>query len=219
MNQLTDGGTPERRDRGAQARAVALGHAILKFPFRLGLTILKRIAQVLFSIFILILHPGYKWLIKLLTRSAFVQKYIRPALQKIAERYFDPYFAFLGSLPPYWATFSIALPLAFLEPAKLYATILIVEHPKTGVLLWLLLHGLSFVLIERTWTAVRPQSRKIWLVSRIHAWAWLNWSYGKYWITSSLFYKTLVRWRKQVWAATRAFWAQLMARLHRAGIH
>ena len=49
-----------------------------------------------------------------------------------------------------------------------------------GILLWLFLQAISFVLIDKTWVAVRPQSRKIWLVSRLHAFVWLNVAYGKH---------------------------------------
>jgi len=107
---------------------------------------------------------------------------------------------------------SIAVPLAILEPGKLYATILIAERPKVGILFWLLLQGLSVFLIDKTWTVVRPQSRKIWLVSRLHAWGWLNVSYGKFWITSSIFYRTIMRWQERIRLAALAFWSQLSAR-------
>jgi hypothetical protein len=185
-------------------------HAVMKFPFELVATLIKRTAQILFSIFVVILHPGFKWLVKLLTRSRFVRDYIRPAVQKFALHYYEPYFAYLRRLPPYWATFSIALPLAALEPAKLYATILIAERPKAGILLWLFLQGLSLVLIDKTWIAVRPQSRKIWLVSRLHALGWLHVSYGKYWIQRSIFYQTIIRWQQRVRIAAQAFWVRLL---------
>jgi hypothetical protein len=210
MKRISDRDISKRRPFSRlSAKALDVFHAVLRFPFKLVATILKRAAQVLLSIFIVILHPGFKWLLKLLTRSRIVRNYIKPAIQKIAERYYEPYFVFLRGLPPYWATFSIALPLAALEPAKLYATILIAERPKAGIVLWLVLQGLSLVLIDKTWTAVRPQSRKIWLVSRVHAWGWLNVSYGKYWIKSSVFYRAIIRWKERVQVAAQALWAQL----------
>lgn len=206
-----------RHTRRPSTTAAALGvlNAVLKAPFDLVATLITRTIQILFSIFVLILHPGFKWLLALLTRSRIVRDYLRPALQKFATHYYEPYFAFLRSLPPYWATFSIAVPLAALEPAKLYATILIVERPRAGVVLWLLLQGLSLVLIEKTWTAVRPQSRKIWVVSRLHAWGWLTVSYGKYWVQSSIFYRMLMRWQKRVRIAAQAFWSQFLASMRR----
>lgn len=194
---------------------MAVLDAVLKSPFRLVATVTKRTIQILFSIFVLILHPGFKWILALLTRSRIVRDYLRPALHKFATHYYEPYFAFLRGLPPYWATFSIAVPLAALEPAKLYATILIAERPKAGVLLWLLLQGLSLVLIDKTWTAVRPQSRKIWLVSRLHAWGWLTVSYGKHWVTSSIFYRTLMRWQTRVRIAAQAFWSRFRTSMRR----
>jgi len=145
-------------------------YAAARLPLQLAATLIKRLVQIIFSIFIVILHPGFKWLLALLTRSRIVRDYVRPVLQQLGSCLYEPYFAFLRSLPPYFATVSIALPLAVLEPAKLYATILIAEKPKVGILLWLFLQGLSFVLIDKTWAAVRPQSRKIWIVGRLHAW-------------------------------------------------
>ena len=200
-----------RRHPAPRPPAGALGvlQTILIFPFKFLLTLLKRIAQVLLSIFVIVLHPSFRWLLNLLFRSAFVRNYIRPAIQGLLTRYYEPYFEFLRGLPPYWATFSIGLPLAVLEPAKLFATVLVAERPKVGFFLWLFLQGLSFVLIDKTWTAVRPQSRKIWLVSRLHAWGWLNVSYGKYWVTSSLFYKAIIRWRDKIRAAAEAYWLRL----------
>lgn len=203
---------PRRPSSAGSARLLDVLHAILRSPFGLIATIAKRAAQVLLSIFIVVLHPGFKWLLRLLTRSRLVRNYLKPALQSIADRYYEPYFAYLASLSPYWATVSIAVPLAVLEPAKLYATILIAERPQLGIVLWLLLQGLSLVLIDKTWTAVRPQSRKIWLVSRLHAWGWLNVSYGKYWLTNSAFYRSIMRWKEQVTAAARAFWTRITAR-------
>jgi hypothetical protein len=211
MNRIADSRRPgDRPHRGLKARTAAFAHAILRFPFDLLVTILKRTAQVIFSIFLIILHPGFRWLVRLLRRSGFVRHYLRPGIAALAQRYYEPYFAFLARLPPFWAFVSIAIPLAVLEPAKVIATVLIVEHPRSGTLIWLFLQGLSLVLIDRTWAAVRPQSRKIWLVSRLHAWGWLNLAYGKYWITSSLFYKTLMRWKDQVMAAAQVYWSQLL---------
>ena len=88
------------------------------------------------------------------------------------------------------------MPLAVLEPAKFAATVMIAAHPKIGALLWLLLQGVGFILIDKTWAAVRPQARKIRLVARIHAWIWLTVEHGKYWIKTSSLYKTLLRWKE-----------------------
>lgn len=198
-----------RRAPGLLARLLGASRAVLRVPFDIAGVLIKRTAQALFSIFIVILHPGFKWLVALVTRSPLVQKYMIPAFRKIGERYYDAYFTFLRGLPPYWATFSIALPLAALEPAKVYATILVATHPKIGIPLWLFLQGLSIVLIEQTWTAVRPQSRKIWLVSLLHAWGWLNVSYGKYWIRHSVYYRAIIGWQERVRRIARALWTRV----------
>jgi len=194
------------------------GHAagaarfVLSLPFKIAGRVARHTVQILFAIFVVILHPQIKWLAALLADSYVARNYVKPSLQVFAVHIYEPYFSYLSRLPPYWATFSVALPLAVLEPAKLYATIMIAERPKTGIMLWLALQGVSLVLIDRTWTAVRPQSRKIWLVARVHAWGWLNAAYGKYWIRNSSLYRTAVRWKKQARRAARSLWAGLMPR-------
>jgi hypothetical protein len=202
-----------RRKSPKQAPPSSLStlRTVTLFPFRVVLTLLKHAAQVLLSIFIVILHPQFRWLWRLFLRSRLVRNYIKPALQQLSVYLYEPYFAFLRSLPPFWATVSISVPLAVLEPAKAYATYLIAERPKVGIALWLFLQLLSFVLIDKTWTAVRPQARKIWLVSRLHAWGWLNVSYGKYWVTNSLAYKTMMKWLEQAREAAKRFLVQLGA--------
>jgi hypothetical protein len=201
-----------RPDGPLFGRVVSALKFLLSLPLQLALGVIRRFVQVLFAIFVLVLHPQVKWLWKLIVTSSVVQKYVKPSLQGFINNYYEPYFAYLARLPPYWATFSIALPLAILEPAKLVATIMIAERPKIGILFWLLLQAVSLVLIDRTWTAVRPQSRKIWLVSRVHAWGWLNVSYGKFWIRSSSFYQSLVRWKEQVQRRARIMLSRLSPR-------
>lgn len=193
--------------------------AAVRFTARLPLVIAARIArhtiQILFAIFIVILHPQAKWLAGLIARSALVQRFIKPALSGFVAAVYEPYFAYLSRLAPLWATVSITVPLAILEPAKFYATILIAERPRTGIMLWLALQGLSLILIDRTWKAVRPRSREIWLVSRLHAWGWLNAQYGKHWIRASGPYRTARIWARRTRKAGRNFWTSLMLRTGR----
>ncbi|MGO9543363.1 MAG: hypothetical protein ACLPPF_00995 [Rhodomicrobium sp.] len=213
--------TPNPKDPAEGPSTSLSGHAVaglrftVRLPFWIAARLVRHTVQVLFAIFIVILHPQVKWLFKLIAESAVVQNYIRPSLEVFADHIYEPYFVRLSRLPPYWATFSIALPLAILEPAKLYATILVAERPKSGIVLWLALQGVSLVLIDRTWRAVRPQSRKIWLVSRVHAWGWVNFKYGKYWMENSLLYRTATRWKKQARLAARSLWANLVPRRRR----
>ena len=195
-----------RRRPGRLAGVWGSLRPVLRLPVRL----VVRIVQVVLSIVIGVLHPQFKWLVRLLLRSGLVRNYITPALRAISSRLYEPYFVWLRRLPPFWATVSIAVPLAVLEPAKGYATILIAARPKIGIALWLFLQALSLVLIDKTWTAVRPQSRKIWLVSRLHAWGWFNVSYGKYWIKNSPAYRTMMRWGAQARVAALAFWTQIL---------
>jgi hypothetical protein len=200
---------PDRKSgEDASQGILAASRSAAAFPFRLLGRSIARTIQVVFALFVLVLHPQIKWLIRTIGRSSLVQNYIKPALRGVIENVYEPYFAYLRGLPPIWATFSIALPLAVLEPAKFVATILIAARPKMGVLLWLLLQGVSFVLIDRTWVAVRPQARKIWLVSRLHALVFVNVAYGKHWIKTSAFYQTLVRWKEEAHETLRAFFAR-----------
>ena len=194
------------------ARVLENSSYVARLPFKLIGRVIVRTIQVLFALFVVILHPQIKWLARVIAQSGLVQNYIKPSLQTLITNVYDPYFAHLRELPPYWATFSIALPLAVLEPAKFVATIMIAQHPRTGALLWLFLQGVSFVLIDKTWVAVRPKARKIWLVSRIHAWIWLNVEHGKYWIKTSSIYKALLRWKETARRRLRLFLAQFTLR-------
>jgi hypothetical protein len=197
----------------ASLTAILLSNShIARLPFKLIGRVIARTIQVLFALFVVVLHPQIKWLAGVIAQSGLVQNYIKPSLQGLITHVYEPYFAHLKELPPYWATFSIALPLAVLEPAKFVATIMVAQHPRTGALLWLFLQGVSFVLIDRTWAAVRPQSRKIWLVSRIHAWIWLNVEHGKYWIKTSSIYRTVLRWKETARRQVRVFIGQFAPR-------
>ncbi len=181
---------------------------LARLPFQLIGRVIVRAIQVVFALFVVVLHPSFKWLAGVIAQSSLVQNYIKPSLQTFITTVYEPYFAHLRELPPFWATFSVALPLAVLEPAKFLATIMIAGRPRMGILLWLFLQGVSFILIDKTWVAVRPQSRKIWLVSRIHAWIWLNVEHGKYWIKTSSTYRTLLRWKETARRQIRVFFGQ-----------
>jgi hypothetical protein len=201
------GGRPESRWRAFLA-------AVLRFPFKIAGSVVSHVIQIIFAIFVLFLHPQLRWFSHAVAQSWVVQRHVRPALRSFVAGYYDPYFDYLRTLSPYWATLSIALPLAIVEPAKLYATILIAEHPRAGLVLWLALQGIGFVLIDRTWASVRPQSRKVWLVSRVHAWGWLMVAHGKYWIGRSAFYRSLTQWKK----AAAAKFGRFFMRLRRGGL-
>ena len=205
---------PETEESLLGKVAEASGQAAA-LPFKLTGRLLLRTVQVLFALVVVVLHPQIKWLAHIIADSSLVQSTIKPAFQGFITNVYEPYFKFLGQLPPLGAAFSIALPLAVLEPAKFVATIMIAERPKMGVLLWLLLQGVGFILIDKTWVAVRPQARKIWIVSRIHAWIWLNVEHGKYWIKTSSLYRTLVRWKKQGRREIRTFFLQFSPRRRR----
>ena len=194
------------------AKVLENSSTIARLPFKLIRRVIARAIQVVFALFVVVLHPQIKWLAGVIAQSGLVQNYIKPSLQTLITNVYDPYFAHLKDLPPFWATFSIALPLAVLEPAKFVATIMIAQHPRTGTLLWLFLQGVSFILIDKTWVAVRPKARKIWLVSRIHAWIWLNVEHGKYWIKTSSVYRTVHRLKETARRQARVFIGQFVPR-------
>ena len=200
----------ERRPRLPEQATAALRFT-LALPFKIAGRLLRHTVQILFALFVLFLHPQLKWLFRLIADSAPVRNYVKPGLRIVAAYIYDPYFALLGRLPPYLATFSVALPLAVLEPAKLGATILAVERPKSGIVLWLALQAVSLLLIDRTWAAVRPQARKVRLVARVHGWLWLNAEYGKYWLKNSRLYRTATLWGINA----RRFFRRLRLRLLR----
>ena len=190
-------------------RASAALRFTLTLPFKVAARLIQHTVQALFALFVLVLHPQLKWLFQVIVHSTVFREYVKPSLRTITAYVYDPYFAFLGRLPPFWATVSIALPLAVLEPAKLGATILIAERPKAGIVLWIALQLVSLVLIDRTWVAVRPQSRKIWPVARVHAWLWLNAEHGKYWIRNSRLYRTAAIWGRNARRSFRRFLAKV----------
>ncbi len=184
----------EKGGNSLPKQATAALRFTLTLPFKIVARLVQHTIQILFALFVLFLHPQLKWLFRLIADSALVRVYAKPALRIIAIYIYDPYFALLSRLPPYWATFSVALPLAVLEPAKLAATIEVAERPRAGIVLWLSLQAVSLLLVDRTWVAVRPQARKVRLVARAHAWLWLNAEHGKFWIRNSQLYRTVTLW-------------------------
>ncbi len=200
------------------ARVLENSSYVARLLFKLIGRIIARTVQVLFALFVVVLHPQFKWLAGVIAQSSLVQNYLKPSLQGLTTHVYEPYFVYLKELPPYWATFSIAVPLAVLEPAKFVATIMIAQRPRMGALLWLFLQGVSFILIDKTWIAVRPQSRKIRLVARIHAWLWLNVEYGKHWIRTSSIYKMALRWKETARRQVRVFFGQFAQRRRRTRI-
>jgi hypothetical protein len=204
----TENSSPERPN-GLPQQATAALRFTITLPFKIAGRLIQHTAQILFALFVLFLHPQLKWLLRVIAQSALVQVYLRPAWRVLAIYLYEPYFDFLGRLPPYWATFSIALPLAILEPAKIASTVMVVTRPRIGIAFWLLLQVIGLVLIDRTWTAVRPQARRLRPVARAHAWLWLNAEYGKHWIANSRLYRTAAVWVRN----TRRFFRDFKLRL------
>ena len=194
---------------GLPQQAKAAVRFTVTLPFKVAGKLIQHTAQIVFAVYVLFFHPQLLWAYRVIADSALVRNYVRPSLRVFGIYLFDPYFALLGRLPPYWAAFSVGLPLALLEPAKIAATIEAVKRPKAGIAMWLVLQAVGLLLIDRTWTAVRPQARKLWLVSRAHAWMWLNAEYGKHRIRNSAIYRNAVLWGLKVrrfYRNTRRYW-------------
>ena len=90
---MTDRQTIPNRNSGTNLFGTLLaasGRAV-RLPFEL----IGRTIQVLFALFVLILHPQFKWLAGIVAQSPFVQNAIRPVFQTVITRVYEPYFAYL----------------------------------------------------------------------------------------------------------------------------
>jgi SAM-dependent methyltransferase len=187
-----------RHEAEIQRQEQARKYWLLLLPVTAVKLVLLRIAQVLLALFLLFLHPLIGWAKDVVQNSVFIQRYIAPFLSRHVGRYYHLYFLSLERLPPFWATLSIAVPLAVLEPAKMWATLLVAIKPAVGVPMWLGLQAVSFVLIEKTWEHVRGQARKIGAVRMVHNFLVLNLETVKRLIKASAFYRRLLGFRKRV---------------------
>src|SRR6516162_9308214 len=74
-------------------------HAILlanssravRLPFKLLRRIVARAIQVVFALFVVVLHPQFKWLVGVIAQSSLVQKYVKPGLQTVITNVYEPY--------------------------------------------------------------------------------------------------------------------------------
>ncbi|MDI4664955.1 hypothetical protein K9U40_11530 [Xanthobacter autotrophicus] len=88
-----------------------------------------------------------------------VRPLYRPLLRRLAAlRLMQAFEAWVGRRSPYTVLVLIGVPLAIVEPVKFLALIGIANgHVKTGTLAFLLAYFVSFVVIERTFSAGRAQ--------------------------------------------------------------
>lgn len=88
-----------------------------------------------------------------------VRPLYRPLLDRLAAlKLMQAFEHWVGSLPAYAVLVLIAVPYGVVEPVKFLALIHMANgHVRTGTLLFLLAHLVSFVLIERIFTAGKAQ--------------------------------------------------------------
>lgn len=88
-----------------------------------------------------------------------VRPLYRPLLDRLAAlKLMQAFERWVGSLPAYAVVVLIAVPYGVVEPVKFLALLHIANgHVRTGTFLFLLAHLVSFVLIERIFTAGRAQ--------------------------------------------------------------
>ena len=154
------------------------------FGLRRFLLLVAKAVVVVYVILDGIVRPIFRPLLRWVSRLRFVIR-----LQDI-----------VAALPPYAILVLLAVPLAFAEPAKIYALVLIGEgHFASGLAMMGLAYLVSLVVAERIYNAGRAKLRTIpwfaklmdWLIGnrdRLLAWARTTWIW-----TFSIKFKRSVR--------------------------
>lgn len=88
-----------------------------------------------------------------------VRPLYRPLLRRLAAlELMKAFERWVGGFPPYVILVLIVVPYAIVEPLKFVALLWIADgHVRTGTVLFLLAYLVSFVLIERTFSAGRDK--------------------------------------------------------------
>jgi hypothetical protein len=77
----------------------------------------------------------------------------------------------IAALPPYAILALLAVPFAIAEPAKLYAVVLLATgHVVIGAVLFILAYFVTFVVVERIYSAGRDKLRSIGWFARLIDW-------------------------------------------------
>lgn len=77
----------------------------------------------------------------------------------------------IAALPPYAILVLLAVPFAIAEPAKLFAVILLATgHVIVGVVIFVLAYFVTFVVVERIYSAGRDKLRTIGWFARLIDW-------------------------------------------------
>ncbi len=82
------------------ARVLERSSYVARLPFKLIGRAIVRTIQVLFALFVVVLHPQIKWLAGVIAQSSLVQNTIKPSLHSFTVNVYEPYFARLKELPP-----------------------------------------------------------------------------------------------------------------------
>ena len=171
---------PVSARRGSKSLAWTYGN----FGLRRFLLLVAKAVVVVYVILDGIVRPIFRPLLRWVSRLRFVIR-----LQDI-----------VAALPPYAILVLLAVPLAFAEPAKIYALVLIGEgHFASGLAMMGLAYLVSLVVAERIYNAGRAKLRTItwfaklmdWLIGnrdRLLAWARTTWIW-----TFSIKFKRSVR--------------------------
>lgn len=133
-----------------------------------------------------------------------VRPLYRPLLDRLAAlRLMQAFELWVGGLPAYAILVLIAVPYALVEPVKFLALLHIANgHVRTGTFLFLFSHLVSFVLIERIFTAGKAKLMTV---------RWMAWVIE----TADSVRRTVVEWLKlaELKRRVRALWRWARLRL------
>lgn len=107
-----------------------------------------------------------------LAANAVVAPLYRPILRWFSKlRFVIRLQDLVATLPPYGILALLVIPFAIAEPAKLYAVILFATgHEMVGVVIFVLAYFVTFVVVERVYSAGRDKLRTIPWFARLTDW-------------------------------------------------
>ncbi len=107
-----------------------------------------------------------------LALDAVAAPFFRPLIKWLAKlRFAVRLLEVVAELPPYVILVLLAVPFAIAEPAKLLAVILFATgHEVVGIILFVLAYFVSFVVVERIYSAGRDKLRTIGWFARLMDW-------------------------------------------------
>lgn len=132
-----------------------------------------------------------------------VRPLYRPLLERLAAlKLMQAFERWVGSLPAYAVVVLIAVPYGVVEPLKFLALLQIGNgHVRTGTVLFLLAHLVSFVLIERIFTGGKAKLMTVrWMAYVIETAASVHRSVSEWLKLSELKRRARALWR---WARMR----------------